>query len=422
MAPETAAPPVPPPPASPAAASPSVEVAGLVSWEWDILGHELRCSGNAAAVLGLEAERVRRPEDLWACIPPEDRAAHESAIDRALASWQGYSCQFRWTRPDDGRVLWLEERAGVVDDGRGLRAAGVLIDVSERKAMEAVREDIRRRAEELLARQRAEQQAILDSVRALILYKDCGNRILRCNRTAAQWLGLRVDQIEGRRAEDLFPGEAATYHSVDREVIETGRPKLGVIAPLKTFDGSTRWVQTDKIPHRDEAGEIIGVVVFCLDVTERVQAEQVLRESEQTQREFVANVSHEFRTPVAAIKGFAETLRTGGLEDARQRGKFVRIIENHANRLQWLIEDLLTLSSLESGTVKLKPEPIVLRDFVDEYAMSVDSLVRKAGLTLTVDIAASARVMADQAHFLHALENLIGNAIKYNRKGGRVRV
>src|SRR6185312_592129 len=77
---------------------------------------------------------------------------------------------------------------------------------------------------------------------------------------------------------------------------------------------------------------------------------------------------------------------------------------------------------LESGAVKLRPEPIALKGFVDEYAISVDSLVRKAGLSLTVAVPPSLRVMADQAHFLQALENLIGNAIKYNRRGGRVRV
>ena len=256
----------------------------------------------------------------------------------------------------------------------------------------------------------------------MIWFKDRDNRILRCNRAAAQTLGLRVEDVQGKRAEELYPEEAEAYLKEDREVIESGRPKLGVIEPLALFDGTKRWVQTDRIPHRNAAGEIVGVIVFALDVTERKRAEDVLREGEMTQREFVANVSHEFRTPVAAIKGFAETLRLGGLEDRQNRSRFVRIIENHANRLQWLIEELLTLSSLESGVVKLRLEPIGLADFVLEYAGSVQPLTRRAGVELRWRIPSSLRVLADQGYFLQVLENLIGNAIKYNRKGGWVRI
>jgi PAS domain S-box-containing protein len=118
-----------------------------------------------------------------------------------------------------------------------------------------------------------EHQTILDSVRAMIWYKDRENRILRCNKAAAQSLGLKVEEVQGRRTEDLYPEEAGAYFKSDLEVIETGKPKLGLVEPLLHFDGSKRWVQTDKIPYRDSQGEIIGVIVFSMDITERRKAE-----------------------------------------------------------------------------------------------------------------------------------------------------
>jgi two-component system phosphate regulon sensor histidine kinase PhoR len=400
----------------------ALAAAGVAAWQWDLRTNEFGCSEEAAGLLGLGDRRLRQPEDFWELIDAQDRVNYRAVVDRALAERKPYICQFRIVRPDGGRIVWIEDRGCVVDEGFGPHAAGLLLDVSEHKRAECERDETRRRAQDLLARQRREQQTILNSVRAMIWYKDAENRILRVNKAAAQSVGLRVEDMIGQRAEDLYPDEAAAYLRDDLQVIRSGEPMLGIIEPLQVFDGSKRWIQTDKIPYRDGEGRVVGVIVFSLDVTERKLAEDVLRESEQTQRDFVANVSHEFRTPVAAIKGFAETLRRGGLADRRNRGRFVRIIENHANRLQWLVEDLLTLSSLESGTDKLKPETIPLRDFVTDYIGSVESLARKAGVSLSARIPRTTRITADQGFFLQVLENLVGNAIKYNRRGGRVRV
>ena len=400
----------------------ALAAAGVVAWQWDLRTNELTVSEEAQSLLGLGDRRLRAPEDFWALIDAEDRTAYRAVVDRALAERGAYVCQFRIARPDDGATVWIEDRGGVVDEGFGPRLSGLLLDVTEHKRADFERDETRRRAEDLLARQRREQQTILDSVRAMIWYKDAENRILRCNKAAAQSMGLRVEDVIGRRTEELYPDEAAAYHADDLEVIRSGQPKLGIMEPLGVFDGAKRWIQTDKIPYRDAEGRVVGVIVFSMDVTERKLAEDVLRESEATQREFVANVSHEFRTPVAAIKGFAETLRRGGLSDTKNRERFVKIIENHANRLQWLVEDLLTLSSLESGADKLKPEPIALRSFVSEYLGSVDALARKAGVSLSHRIPRTTRVLADQGFFLQVVDNLVGNAIKYNGRGGWVRV
>ena len=135
-----------------------------------------------------------------------------------------------------------------------------------------------RRADEILRQQQKEYRMIFDSVPALIWYKDTENRILRLNESAARYLGMRVKDVEGKSAYDLYPEFAAKYHEDDLEVIRSGQPKLGIIEQLETA-GKKRWVHTDKFPYLNERGEIVGVLVFAMDVTERKHAEEALLET-----------------------------------------------------------------------------------------------------------------------------------------------
>jgi PAS domain S-box-containing protein len=131
-----------------------------------------------------------------------------------------------------------------------------------------------------------EEQVIFDSVPAMIWFKDAHNRIIRLNRAAAEAMGLPPEKIVGKSVYELNPGEADHYYADDLEVMQSGAPKSGVIEPLVTASGQTRWLQTDKIPYRDPQGRITGVVVFATDITERKRAEEMLEE----QRAFLRQV------------------------------------------------------------------------------------------------------------------------------------
>ncbi|GAB4532537.1 MAG: hypothetical protein Kow0063_13210 [Anaerolineae bacterium] len=143
------------------------------------------------------------------------------------------------------------------------------------------------RLEEALQSQRAEQQIIFDSIPAIIWFKDTHNRILRLNQAAAEVMGLSVEEGEGRSVYELNPGEAEHYYQDDLEVLNSGTAKIGIIEPLVTSSGETRWLQTDKIPYRDAEGRIRGVIVFSTDITERKHAEEALEEQRALLRQVI---------------------------------------------------------------------------------------------------------------------------------------
>jgi diguanylate cyclase (GGDEF)-like protein/PAS domain S-box-containing protein len=168
----------------------------------------------------------------------------------------------------DGRTIERYSRPQFI----GGKSAGRVLsfhDVSElRKTYDSLRQ------------QEKEYRIIFDSVPALIWYKDTENRILRLNEPAARYLGMKVKDIEGKSTYDLYPEFAQKYHEDDLEVIRSGRPKLGIVEQMETSNGGGyRWVQTDKFPYLNEHGEIVGVLVFAMDITERKRAEEATRET-----------------------------------------------------------------------------------------------------------------------------------------------
>jgi PAS domain S-box-containing protein len=214
--------------------------------------------------------------------------------------------EWEWTGPDnrdyqifdfpftdsDGSPLILEmgiditERKQATKDLRlahdNLELKVALRTAELAKANQELQEEIeeRKRAEEALHRQQEEQQIILDSVPAMIFYKDTDNRVIRVNRALADLTGLPVEEIEGKPVSETFPNQAENFWEDDWEVITTGYPKRNIIEPVQTPMG-IRWVQTDKLPYSDEKGNIIGVIGFSMDITERKQTEAALKESEE---------------------------------------------------------------------------------------------------------------------------------------------
>ena len=204
-------------------------------------------------------------------VHPEDREATDAAYSGSLkGNKDGYEIEHRIIRTNTGEIRWVHEKCQHIRDDSGtiIRSIGMVLDITER-----------RQAEEEVSRKHHELQTILDSVRALVFYKDKHNHILRVNRAMADVMGETGDQLEGKSDADLFPAEQAkSYWEDDVEVISTGKPKLGIVERA-VIHGQNRWYQTDKIPYRDAKGEVIGIIGLALDITEHKQMEEALERS-----------------------------------------------------------------------------------------------------------------------------------------------
>jgi two-component system phosphate regulon sensor histidine kinase PhoR len=162
----------------------------------------------------------------------------------------------------------------------------------------------------------------------------------------------------------------------------------------------------------DSAGNRHGTILVFHDLTR-------LKQLERTRQELVANVSHELRTPLSLIRGYVETLLDGAKDNPEIAPKFLQTIERNAERLQLLIEDLLTISELESGRVKLNLQPVSLKDLTDSVVADFKSRADAKKIVLTNQVPdLSARADADRVE--QVLCNLIDNAIKYGRSQGTV--
>lgn len=172
-----------------------------------------------------------------------------------------------------------------------------------KKANKKLEQEIikRKQVEAEMRRQHQEQQIIFDSVPAMIWYKDTDSRLLRINQAAAASRGLPANQLEGKSFYEIYPDEAEQYYLEDLEVINSGVPKLGKVQLLPTAAGHKCWVRTDTIPYRDESGQVAGVIVFAVDITDLIRVERELRENRARLTEKVEKRTAMYRQAMAAL-------------------------------------------------------------------------------------------------------------------------
>src|SRR3990172_1163331 len=227
---------------------------------------------------------------------------------------------------------------------------------------------------------------------------NCRGEILLANRAASEMLGSGAARgnggtgqpVPGPRLRALF-SDAATY----------GRVSAEELPPAET---GTRLIEAHCAPITGDAGRPVGAVAVLRDVTD-------LRRLERARRELTANVSHELRTPLTSIKGFAETLLAGAVRDESTARHFLEIIDNEANRLVKLVDDLLDLSRLESKRISLELGQVDVGRLVEDTVARLRPLAGARDVTLR-PAAQDVVAIADRDRLAQILTNLLENAIK----------
>lgn len=253
-------------------------------------------------------------------------------------------------------------------------------------------------------------EAVFSSMREGVLVVDEQGKIFLMNHALRILLNISEDPIGRRPLEVIRNADIAEMIAQTQSGQDQGGSR-----ELEFFVPDSRMMQVQSAPIRQD-GKVTGIVMVFHDITE-------LRRLENIRKEFVANVSHELRTPVASIKGYAETLIDGALQDQENAEDFVRIILSDAQRLAKLIEDLLDLSSIESGKMMREMTACSLKSVFDRVLEGVYVQSHARDIAVTVSgLDQDVMIQGDDLGLFRLFLNLIENAVKYNKDGGFVRV
>lgn len=269
-------------------------------------------------------------------------------------------------------------------------------------------ESSQRRQQQTNVDAKAQQQVLFNSMIEGLLLLDRTGKIYLANRAFKTLFGLKTEL----RGKTII--EALRLHELDELVQRVQAEGQVFDYELKLPDLSERWLRVNAAGISNSAGEREGMILVFHDLTR-------LKQLERTREEFVANVSHELRTPLSLIKGYVETLLDGARNNPEVAERFLKIIERNASRLDLLIQDLLTISALESGRMKLNLQPVDLHALTDKVLTDLHGKAdnKKVSLTNTVsDLTAK----ADSNRLDQVFANLVDNAIKYGRANGTVTV
>jgi two-component system phosphate regulon sensor histidine kinase PhoR len=245
---------------------------------------------------------------------------------------------------------------------------------------------------------------ILEAMRQGVMVLDRSGRVTLTNSSLRKIIDTERD-LTGKTPLEIFrrPELEKAVHNVLR----------GGASQALEITVNAQILQTNVAPVPSLSGGIESVVVVFHDLTD-------IRRTERMRRDFVANVSHEFKTPLTSIRGYAETLMSGAKDDPQIAMDFLKTIERNSKQLEILVSDLLTLARLEAEVPSTK-EQIVLSSLIEEQVAARKGALLDQGMRMVIDCP-SIEIHADRTRLSTALSNLIDNAIYYNKPGGQVTV
>lgn len=264
----------------------------------------------------------------------------------------------------------------------------------------------------LVIRQRDELETVLSSMMEGVLVIDTQERIIRINHAVEKWFNVKNKSVHNRMVQEVLRNSEllnfiektlSSSHSVEEDIVFYGKEES--------------YLQLHGTVLRSHEGKKRGALIVLNDVTR-------LRRLENIRRDFVANVSHELKTPITSIKGFVETLKDGAIYDPKSAKRFLNIILKHADRLNTIIDDLLNLSRIEQEVEKreIRLEEKPLKEVLIE-AVSICH-TRSEGKDIKIQIFCKKNIKARIHPELmeRAVVNLIDNAIKYSPNKSKIRV
>ena len=249
---------------------------------------------------------------------------------------------------------------------------------------------------------------ILETMRESVIVVGKDTRILSFNRAAYNAFARKNRALEDKRLSEVI--RDLSLHEAFRKALEEDKSSdIELEIPSlenRKFDVHIAPIQLDKTK---------GAIGIFYDITQIERLETV-------RQEFLSNISHELRTPLTSILAFVETLEDGAIDDEKNNQHFLAVIRKNAQRMHRLINDILELSSIESGKIILEPKKANLFALVEEVFTNLSTKARDRKIKLTNQIPKDTFIFADVVRLEQMLTNLIDNAVKFNKEAGHVTI
>ncbi len=265
----------------------------------------------------------------------------------------------------------------------------------------------------IIIQQRNELEAVFSGMADSVVAIDADKNIIRMNQAASGLFMLSADSVKGKPAQGVIRN-TQLLELIDYTLAHNSQQEKEVTV----FSGTDPiTLQTHAMPLRDEKGVSVGVLLVMNDLTK-------LNRLENIRQDFVANVSHELKTPITVIKGYIETLLDGALAEQDTARSFLAVAAAQANRLDAIVDDLLTLSRIEdkSSREKVQTSPASARQVLENAVEACAPLAEEKRLQFEVECAPELSTPMNQPLLEQALINLLNNAIAYSPAGSTVRL
>lgn len=334
---------------------------------------------------------------------------------------------FVLSRPVDLRIARMRKFAeGLLEAGDESAGASMLgrLGVDELEALDRSLLRMAGQTRVLVERAKVEsarREAILASMAEGVLAVDQNLRVTFCNQALARLAGTPASS--SANPSSALPSSGmplielvrdTTLQETLSEVIRTGQPATRHLQ-IPAANGRSFELQAAPLISGNKPGDKPGAIAILHDITD-------LERLENVRTDFVANVSHEFRTPLAAISGYAETLLDGAIEDRENNRRFLEIIRSNAIRLNNIAADLLTLSELQTSSGPQNTEQVPVGEAIESALSTIAAEAALRGVTVEKGPVDNILVLGSRYRLEQALVNLLANAVKFNRPSGKVRV
>jgi PAS domain S-box-containing protein len=424
-----------------------------VIWEIDLDGLYTYVSPLCESVFGFTAEETINKKHYYDLFPEDLRDAYVTAASELLLRDESLIDFENPVMKKSGEQIWVSTNCSAIknDNGEIIGYIGADTEITERKKYEQeivelnqslekkvdvrtaeiakmnedLREEIsyRSRVEEELKSKSEELETFFSAAQDLMCIADLKATLIKVNAAWKTILGYETYELEGMSFMDLVHVDDVSPTVSVMEQLNTHKSVSNFVIRLIGKNGNFRSIEWSAAP--------VGGYIFAAsrDITERLKQENELRNAQElanqanlSKSEFLSRISHELRTPMNSILGFAQLLEMGQLDNTQERS--VGHILQSGKHLLNLINEVLEISRIESGQMSLSMEPVSLNSVIHEIIESLTPLAATRGITIHSNflLGDMSYVMADRQRLKQIIMNLLSNGLKYNRPDGMIDV